>query len=277
MDKPSFIYNVNKLANTLESALKELRQIKIQVEQYNNEAKTAKNDAEQASSEATDAKQTVLTQIGRKATTTELGSVLIATNDDITRASSDKVITSQQLKTNVDNILKKFIEATESELGLVKYASIEDIQNQTGKGVVTAETLKEYAVSLNLTDYYTNGSINGLQYSILKMSETEKYLLLYGKIDYNGINPIKIVFPERILTATFGIGCTPYQHTNNTIVNDLSDAFVSLIIQDDNKSNIEGTSFITIQAKIDTLQTPSAPSDVKVTAEGDNIHINWEA
>ena len=276
----SFIAKINKLANELETHLTELENIKNTVLEAKQTVNQAKTEALQASTSAQSNANTITAQLNREATNNLLGSVKLATDNDITQGVANKVITADKLKYKLDNISNNLNLATETTKGLVKIATQEEITNGTGNNVLTPENIKHMPITLNLTDYYTHQVIGSINFVILKINETVSYLHGFGRIITVNTNTTKVVFPKPILTQhigiNFGLIGLNNKINNKAIINEITRDYCTVSIVDKDNNLVSDTGSFTMQALVDNEVTPTAPVDVKVTATGDNVTIGWQ-
>lgn len=274
----SFITNVNKLANELDSALIKLESIKTATESASTLANQAKNTATQASTSAQTYAAQIQEQLNREATNSLLGSVRLASDIDISNGTINKVITADKLKTITDNINNKLNTASNTTAGIIQIATIDEIKAGTGNNAVTPENIKHLTLSLNMLDYYTHQIIGSINYVKLKVSDTITYLQGFGRIITTTQSTTKIVFPTSIITQHVGINFNNVGNNNyKTIIEEITSNYCIVSIRDkDTNSLVQGTGSFTMQALIDDEVTPIAPVDVKATAVGEDVTIRWQ-
>lgn len=276
----SFIANVNKLANKLDSSITEIEQLKTQTESASQSANQAKDTAVQASQSAQTNATKIEQQLNREATDTLLGSVMLATDDDITQGRTNKVITADKFKNKLDNINNNLNIATDTTKGLVKIATREEVEAGTSNNVLTPENIKHMAIKLDMTDYYSHQVIGSINFITLKISDTVSYLQGFGRIITTNTNTTKIVFPKPILVqhvgVKFGLVGLNNNINNKAVINEITNNYCIVSIIDENNNLVQDTGSFSIQALIDDGITPTAPVDVKVTADGDDVTIRWQ-
>lgn len=272
-----FIQNINKLANELDSKVEEINQILETITQNKTEIDNAKTEAINASSLAQSNATLIQNQLNREATNTQLGSVMLAENNDY-NIGNNKVITAILLKSILSNINESLDTANTIKKGLVKIATNEEVKNKTGNNVITTENLAYYPFSIDMTNFFNYSTISGINYITLNINSTTQVLLGFGKISTNANELLKLIFPKDINTSSLGIGTSLFgsNNNNNIIINDLTSKYVTLSIRNNNSDLVNSKGFIIILAMIDVNTETNSPTDVEANVEGNKVTLTWD-
>lgn len=274
----SFIQNINKLANELGLTLEELNRILDEMKSIKTNVEENKQQAQTASQSAQSNANKIQEQLDRKATTTVLGSVVLATNDDIDKGTTNKVITSDLLKNRLDNISNNLQDANTKTKGIIKVATNEEVQNQEGNNAITPSNLKYFPFMLDSSNFLSDSTISGISYLIFKVNETTQYMFGFGMVNTLANEPLKLIFPKDIITNSLGISTSLFGSKNNNdiVIDDLTSKYITISIRDKEDNLVNSKGFINIQAKLDVSLEVNEPTNVKVNVQGNKVDLTWE-